>query len=117
MELKVLSMTQPWASQFVLGEVKYETRSWRTNYRTVAYWQSRCCWISKDIQRTNLRTCMIMGVCKVNCVKVIENNGTLAILEGTSKWEGALGKLRTCSCWMTLFQRKESMGLWGMNKD
>jgi hypothetical protein len=26
-------MIQPWASLFVLGEVKYETRSWRTAYR------------------------------------------------------------------------------------
>ncbi|MDQ0861885.1 hypothetical protein [Bacillus sp. V2I10] len=31
--MKVLSMIQPWASLFALGEVKYETRSWRTAYR------------------------------------------------------------------------------------
>ncbi|MGG3495421.1 hypothetical protein ABES08_06295 [Peribacillus simplex] len=28
--MKVLSMIQPWVSLFVLGEVKYETRSLRT---------------------------------------------------------------------------------------
>lgn len=110
-------MTQPWAGQFVLGEVKYETRSWRTNYRTVAYWQSRCCWISKDIQRTNLRTCMIMGVCKVNCVKVIENNGTLAILEGTSKWEGGAWEVKDLQLLDDFIPAKGQHGLWGMNKD
>ncbi|CAH0257537.1 hypothetical protein SRABI96_03337 [Peribacillus sp. Bi96] len=31
--MKVLSIIQPWASLFILGEVKYETRSWGTNYR------------------------------------------------------------------------------------
>ncbi|GAM12820.1 hypothetical protein SAMD00020551_0955 [Mesobacillus selenatarsenatis SF-1] len=31
--VKVLSMIQPWASLFVLGEAQYETRSWSTKFR------------------------------------------------------------------------------------
>ncbi|MFE4814292.1 hypothetical protein ACFQ9Y_24715 [Peribacillus simplex] len=61
---------------------------------------------SKD----NLPTGMIIGVCK------LENNGMQAILEVTSKWEGSLGKLRTCSIWMTLVKLKESMVYGDMDK-
>ncbi len=32
-ELRVLSLLQPWASLLVFGEKMIETRSWRTNYR------------------------------------------------------------------------------------
>ena len=31
--MKTLSLTQPWASLVVSGAKRYETRSWRTNYR------------------------------------------------------------------------------------
>jgi hypothetical protein len=31
--MKVLSLTQPWASLVVLGEKEWETRGWRTHYR------------------------------------------------------------------------------------
>ncbi|SFD36248.1 ASCH domain-containing protein [Bacillus sp. OV194] len=94
--MKVLSMIQPWASLFVLGEVKYETRSWRTNYRGPLAIHT-----SKKMDKTfcshplielllgkhgyskdNLPTGMIIGVCNLeNCLKVKENDGTQAILE------------------------------------
>lgn len=32
-EIKALSLIQPWASGVIEGFKKYETRSWRTNYR------------------------------------------------------------------------------------
>lgn len=32
-EIRGLSLTQPWAQLVVLGQKKYETRSWKTNYR------------------------------------------------------------------------------------
>lgn len=35
--MKALSLTQPWASLVALGLKKYETRSWRTNYRGILY--------------------------------------------------------------------------------
>lgn len=31
--MKALTIKQPWATLIALGEKKYETRSWRTNYR------------------------------------------------------------------------------------
>ena len=30
--VKVLTLTQPWASLVILGQKQWETRSWRTNY-------------------------------------------------------------------------------------
>ena len=87
--MKVLSMIQPWASLFVLGEAKYETRSWRTKYRgPLAIHTSKK--IDKAIlnhvaiksllgkhgyTEENLPTGMIIAVCKLeNCLKVTENN-------------------------------------------
>jgi activating signal cointegrator 1 len=94
--MKVLSMSQPWASLFVLREAKFETRSWRTNYRgSLAIHTSKkmdkvvCSHIA--IQNLlgkygytieNLPTGKIIAVCNlVNCLKVIENNQTWAVLE------------------------------------
>ena len=94
--MKVLSMVQPWASLFVLRKAKYETRSWRTNYRgPLAIHSSKK--VNKDVcnhlaiksllgkhgyTKENLPTGKIFAVCKlVNCLKVIENNKTSAILE------------------------------------
>jgi hypothetical protein len=94
--MKVLSMIQPWASLFVLREAKYETRSWRTNYRGPLAIHT-----SKKIDKAvcnhvaiqsllgkhgytieNLPTGMIIAVCKLEkCLKVIENNQTWAVLE------------------------------------
>jgi hypothetical protein len=94
--MKVLSMSQPWASLFVLGEAKYETRSWRTNYRgSLAIHTSKKMDKGASSHATiqlllgkhgytkeNLPTGMIIAVCKLeNCLKVTENNGTRAILE------------------------------------
>ncbi|MFB4165009.1 2-oxoglutarate dehydrogenase E1 [Alteribacillus sp. JSM 102045] len=94
--MKVLSMIQPWASLFVLREAKYETRSWRTHYRgSLAIHTSKK--IDKDVSshvaiqallgrhgytKENLPTGMIIAVCKlINCLKVIENHETSAVLE------------------------------------
>lgn len=94
--MKVLSMIQPWASLFVLREAQYETRSWRTKYRgPLAIHTSQkinkavCSHVA--IQAVlgkhgytieNLPAGMVIAVCKlVNCLKVIENNQTWAILE------------------------------------
>jgi activating signal cointegrator 1 len=94
--MKVLSMIQPWASLFVLGEAKYETRSWRTNYRgPLAIHTSKkldkavCSHVAiqsllgrNGYTEENLPTGMIIAVCRLeNCLKVIENNQTMAILE------------------------------------
>jgi activating signal cointegrator 1 len=94
--MKVLSMIQPWASLFVLGEAQFETRTWRTHYRGPMAIHT-----SKKVDRTacsnqrvqellekhgytpsTLPTGVIIGVCHlVNCLKVIENNITWAVLE------------------------------------
>lgn len=94
--MKVLSMIQPWASLFVLGETKFETRSWRTNYRgALAIHTSKkidkiACnqKVIKDLlaqhhySADNLPTGKIIGVCRLNdCIRVIENNHTWAVLE------------------------------------
>ncbi|WP_424767633.1 ASCH domain-containing protein [Paenibacillus sp. sgz302251] len=94
--MKVLSMIQPWASLLVLGETKYETRSWKTKYRgPLAIHAS---------QKTDKQVCrhelviaklakhgysaemlpngVIMATCQLtNCYQVIENSGTSAILD------------------------------------
>ncbi|PLT29637.1 ASCH domain-containing protein [Peribacillus deserti] len=94
--MKVLSMIQPWASLFVIGEAKYETRTWRTKYRgPLAIHTSKK--VDKPACRLdgveallnkhgytvdNLPTGMIIGVCTLqNCIRVVENNGTWAVLE------------------------------------
>jgi activating signal cointegrator 1 len=94
--MKVLSMIQPWASLFALGEAKYETRTWRTNFRgplaihtskkldkvacNNVFYQSL---LSKyGYTKDNLPTGVIIAECKLkNCLKVIENNQTWAVLE------------------------------------
>lgn len=89
-------MIQPWASLFVLREAKFETRSWRTNYRgPLAIHTSKK--IDKAVcdhvaiqallgkhgyTKDNLPTGMIIAVCQLEkCLKVIENNKTWAVLE------------------------------------
>lgn len=94
--MKVLSMIQPWASLFVLGEVKYETRSWRTNYRgqmaihTSKKIDKAACETIKiqellgkhGYTAENLPTGVIIGACRLkNCIRVVENNQTWAVLE------------------------------------
>ncbi|HYK72835.1 MAG TPA: ASCH domain-containing protein [Pseudoneobacillus sp.] len=94
--MKVLSMIQPWASLFILGESLYETRSWRTNYRgplaihTSKKLDKAVC-NHRAIQhllgkhgytKDTLPTGMIIGVCElINCIRVTENHQTYAILE------------------------------------
>jgi len=93
--MKVLSMIQPWASLFVLGESKFETRSWKTNYRgplaihTSKKIDKNAC-SHPNIQKllescgqapNNLPTGMIIGVCTlIDCLRVIENSETEAYL-------------------------------------
>jgi activating signal cointegrator 1 len=94
--MKVLSMIQPWASLFVLREAKYETRSWRTNYRgPLAIHTSKkidkavCSHVAiqsllgkHGYTKDNLPTGMIIAVCKLEkCLRVMENNKTWAVLE------------------------------------
>lgn len=95
-KMKVLSMIQPWASLFVLGETQYETRTWRTHYRgPMAIHTSKkidltACNYRKvqellgkhGYTQSNLPTGVIIGSCNLeNCLKVIENNITWAVLE------------------------------------
>ncbi|OMP66893.1 ASCH domain-containing protein [Domibacillus epiphyticus] len=94
--MKVLSMIQPWASLFVHREAKYETRSWRTSYRgTLAIHTSKK--MDKEASshdtiqlllgkhgysKEKLPTGLIIAICNLeNCLKVMENSGTSAILE------------------------------------
>ncbi|RAS80929.1 ASCH domain-containing protein [Priestia endophytica] len=94
--MKVLSMIQPWAKLFVLREATYETRSWKTNYRgPLAIHTSKkinkeaCNRIAisslldtQGYTTKNLPTGMIIAVCELkNCLKVVEDNETWAILE------------------------------------
>jgi activating signal cointegrator 1 len=94
--MKVLSMIQPWASLFVLGEVKYETRSWRTKHRgqmaihTSKKIDKAACETVKirellskhGYTADNLPTGVIIGACMLkNCIRVVENNKTWALLE------------------------------------
>lgn len=94
--LKVLSMIQPWASLFILGEAQYETRTWRTSYRgpfsihTSKKIDKRACNAPKikslllkhGYTTENLPTGMIIGTCNlINCLKVLENDQSSAILE------------------------------------
>ncbi|PLR81642.1 2-oxoglutarate dehydrogenase E1 [Bacillus canaveralius] len=94
--MKVLSMIQPWASLFILGEAQYETRTWRTNYRgPLAIHTSKK--VDKAVcshegilyllgkhgyTEDTLPTGMIIGTCQlINCLKVTEDKKTSAILE------------------------------------
>ncbi|MGD6804553.1 ASCH domain-containing protein [Rossellomorea vietnamensis] len=94
--MKVLSMTQPWASLFVLGEAKNETRTWRTNYRgdfaihaSQKIDKSACeqpvvqeLLARHGLKSKTLPTGKIIGVCTLQeCVKVIESHNEQAILE------------------------------------
>ncbi len=89
-------MKQPWASLFVLGETQYETRTWRTHYRgpMAIHTSKKIDLTACSYQRvqemldkhgytpSTLPRGVIIGVCHlVNCIKVIENNITSAVLE------------------------------------
>lgn len=94
--MKILSMIQPWASLFVLREAQYETRSWRTHYRgPIGIHTSKK--VDKAVLRhvaiksllgkhgyteDNLPTGLIIATCQlINCLRVVENNETWAVLE------------------------------------
>jgi activating signal cointegrator 1 len=94
--LKVLSMIQPWALLFVLGESQFETRTWRTHYRgplaihtsqkfdkSVVEHKAIQFLLHKHGYTTEtLPTGMIIGKVElINCLKVVENHQTWAILE------------------------------------
>lgn len=94
--MKVLSMIQPWASLFVLGEAQYETRTWKTNYRgplaihTSKKIDKKACLdplVQSLLQQHNLTTetlpsGMIIATCELkNCIKIMEDNKTWAVLE------------------------------------
>jgi hypothetical protein len=94
--MKVLSMIQPWASLFVLRESTFETRTWKTNYRgplaihTSKKMDKAVCshpaiqaLLKKHGYTTDtLPTGKIIAKGTLeNCLKVIENNQTWAILE------------------------------------
>jgi activating signal cointegrator 1 len=94
--MKVLSMIQPWASLFILGESQFETRTWRTHYRgplaihtskkmdkeVVAHPNMTLLLQKYGYTKESLPTGMIIGTCTlINCVKVIENHQTWALLE------------------------------------
>jgi hypothetical protein len=101
--MKVLSMIQPWASLFVLGETQYETRTWKTKYRgPLAIHTSKkvdraSCGQQKVYEllsahgytMSNLPTGVIIGVCMLkNCIKVVENHNKWAVLEDGRLVEG-----------------------------
>ncbi|MBT2689956.1 2-oxoglutarate dehydrogenase E1 [Bacillus sp. ISL-47] len=94
--MKVLSMIQPWASLFVLRESKFETRSWKTNYRgslaihtSIKVDRAACRHIAiqnllkkHGYLSENLPTGMIIAMCNLeNCLKIIGNDQSSAILE------------------------------------
>lgn len=96
-------MIQPWANLFVLRENQYETRTWKTNYRgslaihtSLKIDKSVCQHIA--IQKLlgkhgytpeNLPTGKIIAICElVDCIKVVENNQTWAVLENGHIIEG-----------------------------
>ena len=142
--MKVLSMIQPWASLFVLGETQYETRTWRTNYRGPLAIHT-----SKKVDRNScshpnihnllakhgytastLPTGVIIGTCILkNCIKVTENHNTWALLEDGRIVEGNdlfLGDYRVGGyVWevenMKLLEEflpaKGQLGIWEYNED
>lgn len=89
-------MIQPWASLFLLGEAPFETRTWKTNHRgPMAIHTSKkpdkAVLNHKAIQyllgkygytKENIPTGVIIGIVDlVNCLKVIEDHQTWAVLE------------------------------------
>ncbi len=94
--MKVLSMIQPLASLFVLREAQYETRSWSTKYRCPLaihtskkvdkadcnYVGIKSLLLKHGYMTDNLPTGVIIAVCQlVNCLRVMENHETWAVLE------------------------------------
>nr|WP_204166784.1 ASCH domain-containing protein [Bacillus sp. CGMCC 1.16541] len=100
--MKVISIMQPWASLIALGEKKFETRSWRTNYRgELAIHASKkidrtACKMTPIVQTLNkhsivllndLPTGMIIATCNLEgCYEVMTEDGESAILEGWNKF-------------------------------
>jgi activating signal cointegrator 1 len=94
--MKVLSMIQPWASLFLLGESLFETRTWKTNYRgplaihtsqkvdnAVLNHKAIQFLLSKHgYSKEAIPTGVIIGIVElINCIKVIEDHQTWAVLE------------------------------------
>ncbi|MDZ5473682.1 ASCH domain-containing protein [Bacillus sp. 31A1R] len=137
--MKVLSMIQPWASLFVHGEAKYETRTWKTPYRgPLAIHTSkkidkavcnhvaiRALLSKHGLTVDNLPTGQIISTCNLlDCIRVIENNQTWAVLEDGREVSGNeffLGDYRVgCYAWIvedktllnSFIQAKGRLGLW-----
>lgn len=137
--MKVLSMIQPWATLFVLRESKFETRTWRTNYRgplaihTSKKIDKAVC-AHKAIQYLlkkhgyiieSLPTGVIIATCELeNCLRVTENKETWAVLEDgqvVSDNDFFLGDYRVgCFAWQVKDMKmlnecipaKGKLGLW-----
>ncbi|WP_404331791.1 ASCH domain-containing protein [Mesobacillus maritimus] len=137
--MKVLSMIQPWASLFVRREAKYESRSWRTNYRGPLAIHT-----SKKINKAvcghvaiqsllgkhgytieNLPTGMIIAVCRLeSCLKVTKNYETWATVEdrksvsrndyflGDFRVGGYAWEVRDMRVLDEFFSSKGKLGLW-----
>ncbi|MFT9597857.1 ASCH domain-containing protein [Mesobacillus sp.] len=137
--MKVLSMIQPWASLFVLGESQYETRSWRTKYRgplaihtskkidkgVCSHVAIKSLLLKHGFKTENLPTGVIIAVCQlVNCLRVMENNETWAVLEdgrtvsgndfflGDYKVGGYVWEVRDMKMLDRFIPAKGRLGLW-----
>jgi activating signal cointegrator 1 len=137
-------MTQPWASLLVHGEILYETRSWKTNYRgklaihaTKKIDKLICnhevvhsLLIKHGYTENNLPTGEILATCNINnCYKVIEENQKSAKLDSGQLITGIdfmlgdfkLGyyawELSDISVMQTNTPAKGKLGLWEFNLD
>jgi hypothetical protein len=101
--LKVISIIQPWATLIALGEKQFETRSWATKYRgelavhatkkpnkkICGYEPFRSVLGKHGYTEHNLSTGVILATCKLaNCVQVVDNQDTWAILANGAEIEG-----------------------------
>ncbi|MBE4906571.1 2-oxoglutarate dehydrogenase E1 [Bacillus luteolus] len=140
--MKTLSMIQPWASLFMLGAINHETRSWKTKYRgPIAIHSSqkldkhacRLTHVESLLQKygytqDTLPLGAVIGVCELeNCLRIIENNNSSAVLEdgemisgieyllGDYKIGGFVWKVKGKRLLKTPLPAKGQLGLWNCN--
>lgn len=138
-KVKVLSMIQPWASLFVLREAQYETRSWSTKYRgplaihtskkvdkaVCSHVAIKSLLLKHGYKTDDLPSGVIIATCQLdNCLRVIENNETWAVLEdgrvvsgndfflGDYKVGGYVWEVRDMKMLDSFIPAKGRLGLW-----
>ncbi len=92
--MKVLSLTEPYATLIKSGKKKIETRSWKTNYRGKLYIHSSSTKIPKEC-RNNIDLMLLVDMDKLNYGNIICSCELVDCIEMTDEFIQEIKKNKT----------------------